>query len=397
MNPPYSRTRGGQSTFDVEGLSEGERKACQKRWKKLISDEPANAKAGMASSFLVLAAKKVKPGGRIGFVLPLTAAFADTWTATRKMIERDFVHVSAIAIAAGQALGKDALSADTGMEEMLLVATRRKKPNKSDQWSLVKCVTLASPVTRLGEAGEVARAVRGAVDRVAEVGTSRPIRVGEAEIGQVYVFDAGGEGAPWGPLGVINSSLAIAADRLAHGCFRFLDVNTELQPGMTKIGEMFEVGPSHDSIGHLTGKDPRGAFEFFKVTGPADAIGEDRALWKADGKTQRNLVVLPTHKGFSVDSEKVNEMRAQRGTLFYARNMRWTSQPLLAAVTEHNNMGGGKLDSIATRGFSCLQGVLSVGQLDVGNDGSLDARATNTCWTGENANQRACTNPMPQT
>ena len=32
MNPPYSRTRGGQSAFDIADLSERQRKDCQKRW-----------------------------------------------------------------------------------------------------------------------------------------------------------------------------------------------------------------------------------------------------------------------------------------------------------------------------------------------------------------------------
>ena len=150
MNPPYSRTRRGQSAFDIAGLTESNRKACQKRWGKLIKDEPANAKAGMAASFLALARRKIKPGGRIGFVLPLTAAFADTWTVTRQMIERNFIDVAAIVIAAGQALGNDALSADTKMEEMLLVATRRSESTERKEWAPVK-LTKSERVTRFGQ------------------------------------------------------------------------------------------------------------------------------------------------------------------------------------------------------------------------------------------------------
>ena len=128
MNPPYSRTRGGQSAFDVAGLSDAERKSCQNRWGDLVKMQPVNRKAGLAASFLALAKQKCKPGGRIGFVLPLTAAFADSWAITRQMIERSFEDVTAIAVAAGKALGREALSADTNMEEMLLIATRRPPP-----------------------------------------------------------------------------------------------------------------------------------------------------------------------------------------------------------------------------------------------------------------------------
>ena len=34
----------------------------------------------------------------------------------RRMIEREFINIAAVVIAAGQALGKDALSADTKMK-----------------------------------------------------------------------------------------------------------------------------------------------------------------------------------------------------------------------------------------------------------------------------------------
>ena len=340
MNPPYSRTRAGQRVFDIAGLSESEITACQRRWRQLIKDEPGNAKAGMASSFLALARKKVRPGGRIGFVLPLTTAFAESWTTIRRMFERDFVDITAVVIAAGQALGKEALSADTGMEEMLLIATRRTQPAQKDERSPVRCVTLATPTTRLGEAGEIARAIAGALDRVGGVGSNCPVIVGDTEIGQVCVFDPGGKGAPWGPLGVMHTGLAVAADNLAHGRVDFLSTSIEPPISMTTLGDLFRVGPTHDLIGHISGNDGRGAFEFFPITGPGDAIGTDRALWAANCKTQRNLVVLPTHKGIPVDGGKHEAMRSRKGRLFYAKGMRWTSQTLLAAMTEHDNMGG---------------------------------------------------------
>ena len=340
MNPPYSRTRGGQSAFDIAGMSEKDRKDCQQKWQKVVRGAAVNRKAGMGASFLALARKKVKPGGRIGFVLPLTAAFADSWAVTRKMVERDFVDVTAIAVAAGQALGRDALSADTGMEEMLLIATRSPKTDPMGRSNPIKCVTLYAPVTRSGEAGELARAISSAIEQVEDVNSNRPIFVGETEIGQVCVFDAGGEGAPWGPLGVTHAGLAVAADKMACGWLDFIGSSTKLDMGMTTLDDLFSIGPTHHLIGHLRGGDAIGAFELFPVTGSADAVGADRSLWAADSKAQRSLVVLPTHKGVPVPGGNSREMRARQSRLFYARNMRWTSQALLAAITEHEAMGG---------------------------------------------------------
>ena len=341
MNPPYSIANNGKhGAFAITGLTKEESDACGKAYKSAVRNEPINLGAGMAASFLVLAHKKVKPGGRVGFVLPLTAAFGDSWAVTRKMIEHEFTDIIAITTAAGKALGKKALSADTNMEEMILVATRRKKSGKR---APIRCITLHDPVTRPGEAGEAARAIFNAVGKAGGAGTSQPIIVGETEIAQVCVFDAGGEGAPWGPLGAIHADMAFAADALIHGRIEFLGKSMELNVGMATIKDIFDVGPSDPSIGHFPGtkRKTRGAFEIHKVTGPADAVGPDRSLWKASGAKQVSLVVEPTHKGYpAADEARCNRMRSQMSRLFYSSVMRWNSQSLLAAMTKRDVMGG---------------------------------------------------------
>ena len=47
---------------------------------------PANQIAGHGSSFTVLADRIVKPGGRIAFVLPVTALFGGSWRDIRGML-----------------------------------------------------------------------------------------------------------------------------------------------------------------------------------------------------------------------------------------------------------------------------------------------------------------------
>ena len=105
---------------------------------------------------------------------------------------------------------------------------------------------------------------------------------------------------------------------------------------------LFEVGPTHDLIGHLAGKDPRGAFEFHPLEKSRPVTGQ-LSVWKADSKQQRKLCICPTHYGLDPshpDHALQDRMRASAGTLFYARNLRWTSQTLLAATTERAVMGG---------------------------------------------------------
>ena len=328
MNPPYSRTRRGQSAFDIAGLSDRERAACQKKWGKLIKGQPCIKTAGMAATFLCIARKKVKPGGRIGFVLPKALAFDRSWKRTRDMVELDFTDITAVSVSTGRARGKTGLSADTHLEEMLLVATR--KEHDDGKRSPVRCVTLNEPATRLGEAAETARAIIGAPD-------DGPVMLGD-EIGISIMFETNG-GAPWSSVGVTHDSIDFIVNQLVSG--RVVDINGEhvRDVPMTTIAELFEVGPTHDLIGHLEGGDPRGAFTFYKMAGAGDAASRYRSLWKTDAKTQTSLIVQPTHKGARYRKDRTGAMWAARGTLFLQRGIQWTSQGLLAATTERPAMG----------------------------------------------------------
>ena len=343
MNPPYSRTRGGQSAFDVAGLSETDRKACQRRWRNLTDQKPCSNQAGMAASFLVIAREKVKPGGRIGFVLPLTAAFAESWRETRKMVETEFEDVVAVSVSGSKAHGKEALSADTHMEEMLLVGTKKAKHDNTP--SPIYCVVLDEPPMRPGEATEAGRGILRAVKELpGDVHQpALPVTVGEefSRIGGVIRFQPD-NGEPWSLLGVTNEDLSVVAEGLKEGVIIGNGAH-HLPVPMTTLSELFTIGPTHDLIGHLAGKDPRGAFQFHSLEGRM-MTGSDLSLWAADSKAQTRLIVHPTHKGYGpagVGSSKERKvMRKKASDLFYGRNMRWTSQAILAASTRRKAMGG---------------------------------------------------------
>ena len=353
MNPPYSRTRGGQSAFDIAGLTDAERAACQRRWGSLIKNQPAIKTAGMAASFLCLAHKKLKPGGRMGFVLPLTAAFAETWTETRAMIVKEFADVVAVS-KAGTSEGKDALSADTHLGEMLLVATRKPRNppppppppprgrRKTQQPTPIRCVTLRRIPVRQGEAGEFGRGIQSALNAMRAGTGAHPIVVGGEELGQIATFDPVA-GEPWSHLGVLHADLAMMAKRIADdGVLPDIDGGRTMRfrCPMTTLAALFDIGPTHHLIGHLPGNEPIGAFLFHPITRKSDVRGSHRALWSADRKTLIRLVVDPTHKGRVVNRKQAARIKAKAGALHYARGIRWTSQPLLAASTEHKVFGG---------------------------------------------------------
>lgn len=170
--------------------------------------------------------------------------------------------------------------------------------------------------------------------------SGRPVCVGREEIGQIAVFIPEADGEPWSYLGVENSDLAIAASELAKGKLRDWDSGEAYSApcGMTALEGLFAVGPTHDLIGHLHGKDPRGAFEFHPLK--EGVIAKDASLWAADCETQKRLIVQPTHKGIVVRKELAQRMRQRKSKLLYARGMSWLSQSLLTATTDDLILGG---------------------------------------------------------
>ena len=339
-NPPYSRTRGGQSLFDVAGLTTEERIASQKRASMLGSKTCANLKAGLATYFLAMADHKLRVGGTMGFVLPLTAASAHSYRPVRRMIEQRYRNVIALTIAGG-ATGEASLSSDTGMGEMLLVAT--KSPPSQDKSVPVVCVTLHEGLTEIGQARETARATVESIQHHPEA-ESGEILAGGQRLGSWVRRKRTGMGEPWSELGSVHGDLAVAAENLLRG--KLTDLRGQeilpLPVPMVELGDVFKVGPTHHRIGHLVGNERIGAFEFH-ARDRTHPVAKDLAVWQASSKEQRSLRILPTHFGVdppASDSGLQKRMRSASATLFYARNLRWTSQALLAATTEHAAMGG---------------------------------------------------------
>ena len=334
MNPPYSRTRGGQRLFDVEGLDDEERLAAQKRIRKILKDTPANLKAGLGSAFLVLAHKKLKPGGVLASVLPLTTAAQKSWKEVRKMLEEHYQDIVIVVMP-----GKTAsLSADTGMGELLLVARKKRKPDEKKAQRLT--INLEQAPQHLAEASETAKAINKLREGEKSNGILTLADAEETRIGQWNRIRSSGTGEPWSEAGTSNRGLAHATERLTKGylCDRDGAFEAELPLAIMPVGELFIMGPTHDLIGHLVGRDPRGAFEFHKIK--EAIIPNNPSMWRADSEQQKSLIVRPTHEGVVMKEDIVERMREKRSTLFLGRNMRWTSQAILVATTEEEVLGG---------------------------------------------------------
>lgn len=323
MNPPYSRARGGAKLFAIDGLPEDQRELSVNNLNKLLRGSFADGQAGMASAFCHLADKKLKPGGVLATVLPLSAAGQGSWRAFRAYIMQNYSDIIVVGTATQNL---QSFSADTNMGEMLVRARKNESGGNGD----ITFINLHRLPRTFVEAHETARALQNT-------------KHGELKIGD-YVYATCVKAQPkngdaWGGVGVRNHELAYIAMHLFGGKFTETGLLEEHNFALPMKTLDNYVGPTHHLIGHLQGKEAIGAFGF---RGYRLADRDNLSLWQADHKMQTRMTCMPTHSGEVVDGrqELGRKMMAKASTLFIARNLSMSSQALAAAMTETKCMGG---------------------------------------------------------
>ena len=138
MNPPFTRPTNHEATtvpvpsFAGLGNDAEEQAAMSRLLKDIRRDikEPAgHGNAGLASNFLDLAHAKVKPGGVLALVMPLSLLQGGAWGASRALLRTQYERTTVIGLAAPGRDEEKSFSADTGMGEVLVVA-RRRRPSR---------------------------------------------------------------------------------------------------------------------------------------------------------------------------------------------------------------------------------------------------------------------------
>ena len=126
------------------------------RWR--LANPVGHGNAGLASNFVDLAHVKPRPGGILALVLPAACVSGGSWANFRCLLESEYEDLTVLTIAAHGQTDR-AFSADTGMAEALVVATKRREGrNEEDGETLF--VNLYHRPGSIAEAFEMARAVR---------------------------------------------------------------------------------------------------------------------------------------------------------------------------------------------------------------------------------------------
>lgn len=131
MNPPFTRANNHERripdtpnpNFAAFGSSAAEQKAMAKAAKSLTRGTIAHGSAGEASTFMALADRKLRPGGTLALVMPLTFLTGSSWEKCRTRLAEAYDGLILISIL-GTGGGDLSFSADTGMGDCLVVGRR---------------------------------------------------------------------------------------------------------------------------------------------------------------------------------------------------------------------------------------------------------------------------------
>ena len=332
-NDPYFRARGGaKNPIDRKAMQTYRRQA-DRNLKGV-----AHGQAGLATFMHVVEHKMLGYNRPHGKVLPLTAAHAESYAGFRRHIEREYCSVIAISAAAGDGVS---LSADTGIQEMLLIARKQPKPKGNGQPEngdrAVTCVNLDRTFATKLEAKMFADAIR----REAALGRQSGNIVVGGVVGTYYRMTGLGQGRPWSALGTGGDYTTLTA-HVTNGLAWHPATGglTSFALPMTTLSGVSAKGRTHDLLGSLpASRDPRGAFTMHPEE-TADSR-ENPSLWNVQAEAQVKITCQPTHYGKPRDdAEEAARMWATAGHFHLSRNLGMSAQKIAMAYTEMDCLGG---------------------------------------------------------
>lgn len=341
MNPPFTKAgsdwegseRSEDSIKQFKGLSTDlvTQKEMAKSLKQYTKDTCYHGYAGIASAFAALAHKKIRPGGVLALVLPLSAASGQSWLKFREMISQDYTKLTVLSLAAAD---NDDLSfsADTGMAECLVIARKVTLSDSSD--GRVCFTSLRRKPQGFSHASSLAKGILDSNDiRGLEDGPygGTPLLMGTEMAGEA--IDAPQSMDNWSAVRLSDCSVAQTAYALSKSRLWLPGLVSSLELTMAALGEVGRRGWHDINIAGSTGP-------FAKA--PPSPTATYPALWSHNAKEETRMVCQPDSQ-LLVKPGMEDKAAAAWATASHShinRDFRFNSQPLTAAFTKQPTIGG---------------------------------------------------------
>ena len=345
QNPPFTKPNADSNNEVPKGVFEGSERPEEdaKEMRQALREKNTRVTHGMAGLgcyFVDLADKMLAPDGTLGFILPVTVLASPHWQKVRDMFATEYRDVIVITIS--QAKGEDsAFSADTGIAECMIVATK----GKGKTTGRGKFVSLNYRPSSSLEATVIADIIQK------NEGTRRfedslsgcdLLNIGESTVGQILNCPLP-EKAEWVASRVKAMELLQCGRLLAEGTL-WLPTCTSGKPiPICRVEEIATPGMSHLAV---YGEGEQGVFDMAMGYSETDRYP---CLWKVNSPIQRAIVAAPDAHGIlrSNTTAKLQKLLARNSRAHYNQDLRFNANSVAALFTEKPALGVSSIKNVA--------------------------------------------------
>ena len=291
MNPPFTRATNHEGAhaditnpaFAAFNATADDQTAMGDRINQLGEDSCYHGNAGIASAFAALAHRKIKPGGVLALVLPLSAAAGLSWQGFREMLAEKYTDLAVLSIAAN---GDDmSFSSDTGMAECLVIG--RKLEPKEQPTARMHFTSLNHRPRGFAHAGSLTPKILNAgyarqIEDGPYGGTS--LMVGNEIAGEMLTSPHSSDGESWGAVRLSDYAVAQTAFALSQSNLWLPGNPAAVELKVTLLSTVGKLGLVHRDI---TG--PPHEVPLTKIAPSPTATYP--ALWNHDAKNETRMVL----------------------------------------------------------------------------------------------------------
>lgn len=300
MNPPFTRSTNHEKfqegfphpSFAGLGNSEQVQKAMSKALKSHLNNIKkyqaviaSHGNAGLGSNFMDLAHIKLKQGGVLALILPITVVSGTAWSNMRKLLAKYYEGIVLISLSAHGKYGRN-WSSDTSLSEVMIVAKKAKREvDDQEVWYVT-----------LDEQPQTANAAIAIAQSINQQSKEGDLKIGNNRVG--WMIKDSLDTKLGNPSGIKNSDLAILGKNLLQSTVVLPRVKSINIP-MTNLSALGYLGALHRDINGLNADEtPRGAFDIVQLEDRNSYSGISYpALWNHDTEAEKRMIVTPDTQG----------------------------------------------------------------------------------------------------
>jgi len=366
MNPPFTRDTNHEAAranvanpmFAAFGMTDEQQREMARVSGRLLHGTSAHGNAGEASAFLVLADRKLKDGGTLAMVMPISLMLGDSWENSRGLLRKSYNDLVLVSIAGAGRKNDMAFSADTSIAECLVVGRKIGKASTRATFVVLN-ERPSSTMTGSSIAIQIYKLKEGKLRKLEQgpVGGSL-LHFGDDVIG--YALDAPvPQKGPWNLARIRDCALAQVAYQMSHNSLVWLPgtpKKSTIPVSITTVSKIGKVGPVHRDInGNTPDGGIRGPFNVEPLK--TQAAPTYPILWWHDANRERCMQFEADSEGIirqganpveeAMVGKKVARVWATASHCHFNADFGFSSESTGMQFTNRKSIGGRAWPSIA--------------------------------------------------